>query len=32
MYVSLKQPRGDGERYLSPARAAAKDTKVWLAQ
>ena len=26
MYVGLKQPRGDGERYVTPARAAAKDT------
>ena len=26
MYVSLKQPRGDGERYVTPARAAAKET------
>ena len=25
MYVDLKQPRGDGERYVTPARAAAKD-------
>ena len=22
----LKQPRGDGERYVTPARAAAKET------
>ena len=28
MYVGLKQPRGDGERYVTPARAAAKETKV----
>ena len=28
MYVSLKQPRGDGERYVTPARAAAKETKI----
>ena len=21
MYVGLKQPRGDGERYVTPARA-----------
>ena len=27
MYVGLKQPRGDGERYVTPARAAAKETK-----
>ena len=26
MYVSFKQPRGDGERYVTPARAAAKET------
>ena len=26
MYVGLKQPRGDGERYVTPARAAAKET------
>ena len=26
MYVGLKQPRGDGERYVTPARAAAKYT------
>ena len=25
-YVGLKQPRGDGERYVTPARAAAKET------
>ena len=25
MYVGLKQPRGDGERYVTPARAAAKE-------
>ena len=33
MYVGLKQPRGDGERYVTPARAAAKETSVvraWL--
>ena len=29
MYVGLKQPRGDGERFVTPARAAAKETK-WL--
>ena len=28
MYVGLKQPRGDGERYVTPARAAAKETKA----
>ena len=27
MYVSLKQPHGDGERYVTPARAAAKETR-----
>ena len=26
MYVGLKQPRGDGERYVTPVRAAAKET------
>ena len=26
MYVGLKQPRGDGERYVAPPRAAAKET------
>ena len=26
MYVGLKQPRGDGERYVTPARAASKET------
>ena len=26
MYVGLKQPRGDGERYVTQARAAAKET------
>ena len=31
MYVGLKQPRGDGERYVTPARAAAKETRVNLA-
>ena len=29
MYVSLKQPRGDGERYVTPARAAAKETNLF---
>ena len=28
MYVGLKQPRGDGERYVTPARAAAKETMI----
>ena len=28
MYVGLRQPRGDGERYVTPARAAAKETTV----
>ena len=27
MYVGLKQPRGDGERYVTPARAAVKETR-----
>ena len=31
MYVGLKQPRGDGERYVTPARAAAKETRNHLA-
>ena len=31
MYVGLKQPRGDGERYVTPARAAAKETNVTAA-
>ena len=26
MYIGLKQPRGDGERYVTPARAAARET------
>ena len=26
MYVGLKQLRGDGERYVTLARAAAKET------
>ena len=26
MYVGLKQPRGDGKRYVTPARAATKET------
>ena len=30
MYVGLKQPRGDGERYVTPARAAAKETSKTL--
>ena len=28
MYVGLKQPREDGERYVTPARAAAKETTI----
>ena len=28
MYVGVKKPRGDGERYVTPARAAAKETKL----
>ena len=28
MYVGLKQPRADGERYVTPARAAAKETNT----
>ena len=28
MYVGLKQPRGDGERYVTPARAAAMETRA----
>ena len=32
MYVGLKQPRRDGERYVTPALAAAKETKGgWVA-
>ena len=31
MYVGLKQPRGDGERCVTPARAAAKETSFILA-
>ena len=27
MYVGLKQPRGDGERCVTSARAAAKETR-----
>ena len=30
MYVGLKQPLGDGERYVTPARAAAKETTYIL--
>ena len=26
MYVGLKQPSGDRERYVTPPRAAAKET------
>ena len=30
MSVGLKQPRGDGERYVTPTRAAAKETiRYW---
>ena len=32
MYVGLKQPRGDGKRYVTPARAAAKETMLTVAQ
>ena len=28
MYVGLKQPLGDGERCVTPARAAAKETTM----
>ena len=28
MFVGLKQPRGNGERYVTPARAAAEETRV----
>ena len=31
MYVSMKQPRGDGECYVTPAQAAAKETTVSVA-
>ena len=31
MYVGLKQLHGDRERYVTPARAAAKETTVPLA-
>ena len=31
MYVGLKQPRGDGERCVTPARAAAKETNFNIA-
>ena len=31
MYVGLKQPRGDGERYVTPARALAPSSKEGLA-
>ena len=30
MYVGLKQPGGDGERYVTPARAASKETSAHL--
>ena len=29
MYVGLKQPLGDGERCVTPARAAAKETRIF---
>ena len=32
MYVGLKQPLGDGERCVTPARAAAKETNVYKVQ
>ena len=32
MHVSLKQPRGDGERWVTPARAAAKETSGYSAK
>ena len=32
MYVGLKQPRGDGERYVTPAWAAAKETTLFHAR
>ena len=31
MHVGSKQPHGDRERCVTPARAAAKETKVLLA-
>ena len=30
MYVGLKQRHGDGERYVTPAGAAAKETRVHM--
>ena len=30
IYVGFKQPRGDGERCVTPARATAKETTVRL--
>ena len=30
MYVGLKQPLGDGERCVTPARAAAKETIFFI--
>ena len=30
MYVDLKQPGEDDERYVTPARAAAKETRGLL--
>ena len=32
MYVGLKQPRGDGERYVTPARAATKETNLTVSK
>ena len=32
MYVGLKQPRGDGERCVTPARAATKETMATKAE
>ena len=32
MYVSLKQPCGDGERCVTAARVAAKETNQFAAQ
>ena len=29
MYVGLKQPRGDGEHYVTPARAAKETRIIW---
>ena len=30
MYVGLKQPRGEGERYVTPARTATKETTCYV--